>query len=518
MAGRQLTLAGGVVDAGAGRVNDQFAALRHRVPGVDRQVDQDLLDLTGVGQYERKVGGQVGDQLDVLAEGADQQLLDAQDDVVDVEYARLDQLLAGERQQLAGQPGGLLGGLLDLPDVVADGLPALIRCFLGDFFAGEGGVVGDDAEQVVEVVGHPAITWPSRPTSPTAPYSRQPSSMPPLLCREPLLTSDPGHGPPCGHQPALSVLFTPTDTTDYNTSSASVRFNVAKATPTITWANPAVPSTAPHSRPPSSTPHRHGQSPESREVYRATSPSTPAAATVLPVGTGQTLSVTFAASDPVDYSTASASVPITVLDRVGTIEFSSPAAGYAVPENAGSATITVNRVNGARGIVKVDYQTVPINATPGLDFTPVSGTLTFPTGVTSETIVVPVLPNPYDHRNELVSVVLSNLQSTETLGQPILGSPSTATLTIQDIDPDFNPLVVNSVQWTGTAQGITQIFVTFSKPLIASTCLIRRLLRSVNVGPDGKYGTRRRPGRSDDGGALPIVELRRGPDPGPSTA
>ena len=28
--------------------------------------------------------------------------------------------------------------------------------FLGDFFAGEGGVVGDDAEQVVEIVRHPA--------------------------------------------------------------------------------------------------------------------------------------------------------------------------------------------------------------------------------------------------------------------------------------------------------------------------------------------------------------------------
>ena len=137
-------------------MDDQFAPLRHRVAGVDRQVDQDLLDLTGVGQDQGKAGGQVGDQLDVLAEGADQQLLDAQDHVVDVEHARLDHLLAGERQQLVGQPGGPLGGLLDLRDVVADGLPALIGCFPGDFLAGEGGVVGDDAEQVVEVVGDPA--------------------------------------------------------------------------------------------------------------------------------------------------------------------------------------------------------------------------------------------------------------------------------------------------------------------------------------------------------------------------
>ena len=115
-------------------------------------------------------------------------------------------------------------------------------------------------------------------------------------------------------------------------------------------------------------------------------------------------SVTAKESDT-NTSNNSATVSTTVVDRVGTIEFSST--NYTVSEDAGSATITVSRVNGARGTVTVDYTTVAINATPGLDFTPVSGTLTFPDGVTSRTIVVPVLPNPYDHRDELVSVVLS---------------------------------------------------------------------------------------------------------------
>ena len=71
-----------------------------------------------------QVFGQVGDQLDVLAEGADKQLLDAGDHLVEVKHARLDDLAAGEGQQLVGQPGGSLGGLLDLVDVIADGLPA----------------------------------------------------------------------------------------------------------------------------------------------------------------------------------------------------------------------------------------------------------------------------------------------------------------------------------------------------------------------------------------------------------
>ena len=188
-----------------------------------------------------------------------------------------------------------------------------------------------------------------------------------------------------------------------------------------------------------------------------------------------------------DTSNNSATVSTTVVDRVGTIGISQ--SDYAVLENAGSGTITVSRANGARGTVTIDYTTVPISATPGLDYTSVSGTLTFPDGITSRTIVIPVLANPYDKRDELVSVVLSNVQTTETLGQAILGTPSTATLTIQDIDPNFNPLIVNGIRWTGTAQSITQFFVQFSKPLNNSTASNPANFALVDVGPDGKYGT-----------------------------
>ena len=54
-------------------------------------------------------------------------------------------------------------------------------------------------------------------------------------------------------------------------------------------------------------------------------------------------------------------------------------------------------------------------------------------------------------------------------------------MTIQDIDPNFSPLVVSNVQWTGTAQSITQIFVTFSKPLDASTAINPANYALVNV-------------------------------------
>jgi hypothetical protein len=188
-----------------------------------------------------------------------------------------------------------------------------------------------------------------------------------------------------------------------------------------------------------------------------------------------------------DTSNNSATVSTTVVDRVGTIELGQ--SSYAVAETAGSATIIVNRVNGARGTVTVDYGTVAMNATPGLDYTPVSGTLTFPDGVTSQTIAVPVLADPYDKNDEGVRVVLSNVRTTETLGQAILGTPSTATLTIQDTDPNDNPLVVTGVQWMGTAHSITQILVTFSKPLITSTAINPANFALVEVGRHGKHGT-----------------------------
>ena len=112
---------------GAGGGDDELPAARHRVAGVDGQVDQDLLDLAGVGQHRAQPGGQVGGQLHVLAQGAQQQLLDSFDDVVEVQHAGLDDIAAGEGQQLVGEPGGALGGPLDLPDVLAH-RPATRSC------------------------------------------------------------------------------------------------------------------------------------------------------------------------------------------------------------------------------------------------------------------------------------------------------------------------------------------------------------------------------------------------------
>ncbi|HXW15582.1 MAG TPA: hypothetical protein VEN79_13835, partial [Terriglobia bacterium] len=98
------------------------------------------------------------------------------------------------------------------------------------------------------------------------------------------------------------VTFTPNNTADYTSASASVTLQVNPATPKITWAKPAAITSG---TPLSSTQLDATASVPGTFVY------SPAAGTVLPAGT-QTLSVTFTPTDTVDYTTATDSVTINV--------------------------------------------------------------------------------------------------------------------------------------------------------------------------------------------------------------
>src|SRR6185437_1854485 len=107
----------------------------------------------------------------------------------------------------------------------------------------------------------------------------------------------------------LSAAFTPTDTTQYNTASASVSLTVNKAEPVITWAAPAAIT--------------QGTALSAAQLNAAASVPgafvyTPPASTVLAAGT-QTLSVAFTPTDTGNYNDASASVSITVNPASGGI-------------------------------------------------------------------------------------------------------------------------------------------------------------------------------------------------------
>jgi hypothetical protein len=100
----------------------------------------------------------------------------------------------------------------------------------------------------------------------------------------------------------LTVTFTPTDTTDYNSATGSVVLTVNKATPTITWAAPAAIT--------SGTALSAAQLDATANVAGSFAYS-PALGTVLSAGS-QTLTVTFTPTDTTDYNTATGSVALTV--------------------------------------------------------------------------------------------------------------------------------------------------------------------------------------------------------------
>jgi hypothetical protein len=111
----------------------------------------------------------------------------------------------------------------------------------------------------------------------------------------------------------------------------------------------------------------------------------------------------------------------------GKLQFST--SGVQVNENAGTATVTVNRTGGSDGAVTVNYATSNGTATAGSDYTAASGTLTFAAGETSKTFTVPIIDDTVVEGNETV-----NLTLTSPSGGATLGSPASATLTIFDND------------------------------------------------------------------------------------
>jgi hypothetical protein len=115
----------------------------------------------------------------------------------------------------------------------------------------------------------------------------------------------------------LSVTLSPTDTTDYNTATATVTLTVNKAIPAISWATPAVITYG--------TALSAAQLDASSSGVAGTFAYTPASGTVLTAGS-QTLSVTFTPADTTDYNTATAAVTLTVNKATPTITWATPAA------------------------------------------------------------------------------------------------------------------------------------------------------------------------------------------------
>jgi hypothetical protein len=125
------------------------------------------------------------------------------------------------------------------------------------------------------------------------------------------------------------------------------------------------------------------------------------------------------------------------------------AATYSVDEGAGTATITVNRINGTSGAVGVSYATSNETATAGSDYETASGTLSWADGVGGAKTFTVAITNDTDvEGSETVNLTLST-----PTGGAILVAPSTAILTINDNDTNLTMDIGDGTYWVAFQDG-----------------------------------------------------------------
>jgi len=140
--------------------------------------------------------------------------------------------------------------------------------------------------------------------------------------------------------------------------------------------------------------------------------------------------------------------PFTIYFSVGSVgQLEFDASSYTVNEGAGTASVTVRRVNGSDGRITARYATSDGSALAGPDYAASSGTLTFDDQQTTKTITIPIFDDTLFEGNETLNLSLSNpgpssiadyVDSPVGDNSSLLGAQTTAKLTIIDNDPPTN--------------------------------------------------------------------------------
>ena len=134
------------------------------------------------------------------------------------------------------------------------------------------------------------------------------------------------------------------------------------------------------------------------------------------------------------YTTAT--LYITNVDSSGTVQFTAPA--YSVKKYGGFALIPVVRIGGISGTDTVNYATADGTAVAGINYSNVSGTLTFTNGETGKFFPVPIIDDGTNDGLKSFTVTLSNASPTNALG-----TITNATVNIIDTEPGENFPTVN---------------------------------------------------------------------------
>jgi len=183
----------------------------------------------------------------------------------------------------------------------------------------------------------------------------------------------------------LHVEFTPTDAANFNPESKYVQISVSKATPTITWADPA---DIAYGTPVGAAQLNATASVAGTFVY------TPAADTVLSAGV-QTLHVEFSPADAANFNSASKDVQLGVLKAAPTITWANPAdIAYGTPLGAAQLNATTSvagtfvYIPAAGTVLSAGVQTLHMEFSPvdAANFSPASKDVQINVGKITPTI------------------------------------------------------------------------------------------------------------------------------------
>ena len=241
----------------------------------------------------------------------------------------------------------------------------------------------------------------------------------------------------------LSVTFTPTDTTHYSTTSATVQIVVGKAIPTVTWATPAAIT--------------YGIALSAVQLDASASTAgtfaySPAVGTFLMAGT-QKLSAGFAPTDVADYTSVAGSTSLTVNPANLTVTASNASRLYGaanpvftaslsgtvdndVLSATASSVATSSSVTGSYPIVPTATGTNIANYA----VTPVNGTLTIISQTGSSTTVAASVTS---------SMVGTSVTFTATVASATTGTPTGSVQFLSGAS------VLGSVQLTGGTASYT---------------------------------------------------------------
>jgi hypothetical protein len=147
----------------------------------------------------------------------------------------------------------------------------------------------------------------------------------------------------------------------------------------------------------------------------------------------------------------------------------------SINEAAGNAVVTVSLSASSTSSVSMSYATSNGTATSGTDYTAISGTLTFPAGVTSQTISIPITNDSGIESPETFEVLLSN---------PVNVSISNGSTTITIVDNDGGLTVSSS----GGTEGCSD-YVEFLISGAANTYLTLELQNGTATGGGQDFGS-----------------------------